>query len=128
METGKLIVAKKVKNPPPCKEIMEAINEARDGKFIPDRELDELTKALGNKEKTGRVRGLGPDYTWLIGFPEAIETYRSRERGKKRREEALLEQHESQLHEIWSIVRNQQTQLEELRGQGGLIMSSKILS
>ena len=118
MATGNLVPAKKVKNPPPCEAIVEAIKEAQDGKFIPDREMDELTKALGNKEKGGRVRGLGPHYNWLIGFPEAVETYRSRERGKKRKEEALLEQHESQLHEIWSIVRDQQTQLNKMRGQG----------
>ena len=98
---------------------MEAFKEAQDGKFIPDREMDELTKALGNKEKGGWVRGLGPHYNWLIGFPEAVETYRSRERGKKRKEEVLLEHHQSQLSELYSIVRNQQTQLDEIRGQGG---------
>ena len=51
------------------------------------------------------------------GLPRA-GPLRSRERGKKRKEEALLEQHESQLQDIWSIVRDQQMQLNEMRGQG----------
>ena len=39
-------------------------------KFRPDREKDLLTKVLGNDERGGRVRGLGPSYTWEMGFPK----------------------------------------------------------
>ena len=37
----------------PQKAIVEAIDEVQKGKFIPDREKDVLTKALGNPEKPG---------------------------------------------------------------------------
>jgi hypothetical protein len=51
-------------------------------KFVPDRENDLLTLVLGNPEKGGRTRGLGPSYSWKIGFTSDIETYRSRARAK----------------------------------------------
>ena len=37
----------------PHKELVEAIKEVEEGKFQPDRENDELTKALKNKEHSG---------------------------------------------------------------------------
>ena len=86
METGQIKVVEKAKVSPPTQTLVEAIAEARAGKFISDRENDELTKALGNKEKSGRTRGKGPHYGWLDGFPEEQDTYRSRERAKRRRE------------------------------------------
>ena len=55
--------------------------------FIPDRENDELTKALGNPEKSGRTRGFGPDVRWKIGLPEDRQYYRRRATAKKRREQ-----------------------------------------
>jgi hypothetical protein len=48
--------------------------------FKPDRENDELTKALKNKEHTGRTRGLGSAIPWRSRFAEDSQTYRSRER------------------------------------------------
>jgi hypothetical protein len=38
-------------------------------KFVPDRENDLLMLVLGNPEKGGRTRGLGPSYPWSLGFP-----------------------------------------------------------
>ena len=55
METGELIIDEKKEIPIPQKAIVEAIGEVQEGKFIPDRENDELTKALGNPEKGGRA-------------------------------------------------------------------------
>ena len=66
--------------------IVETIAEVQLGKFIPDRERDELTKALKNPEKGGRTRGFGPDVAWKIGLPGDHESYRSRARAKKRKE------------------------------------------
>ena len=37
----------------PITKLREAINEVREGKFVPDRENDELTRALGNPEHPG---------------------------------------------------------------------------
>jgi hypothetical protein len=66
---------------------VKAVQEVQEGKFIPDRERDVRTKALGNVEHTGRTRGLGDKYPWSIGFAEDVDSYRKRERGKKRKEE-----------------------------------------
>ena len=105
----------------PQKAIVEAIIEVQEGKFILDKERDELTKAPKNPEKPGRTRGFGPDVPWKIGFPEDRQSYRSRARAKKRREqeeEDRLNNLEKQNEEILAIVKNQQKQIEELREQG----------
>ena len=39
--------------------LLVAIEEARMGVFTPNRENDELTRALGNPEHPGRTRGKG---------------------------------------------------------------------
>ena len=67
----------KIKNSIPQNFFVEAIAEVQEGKFIPDRENDELTKALENPEKPGRTRGFGPSVPWKIGFLEDHESYRS---------------------------------------------------
>ena len=48
METGDLIVDEKKETPIPRKQILDALADAREGKFIPDRENDELTKVCYN--------------------------------------------------------------------------------
>ena len=89
MQTGNLI-AKKDQIVEPLKALRTAIKETKEGLFKPDREKDELTKALGNDEHGGRVRGFGPNVSWKLGFPEAhkgeegAEAYRSRARAKRR--------------------------------------------
>ena len=49
--------------------ILVAIEEARTGVFHPNRENDELTRALGNPEHLGRTRGKGL-IPWYGGFSE----------------------------------------------------------
>ena len=58
------------------------IKEALEGTFIPDRENDELTAALGNPERPGRTRGMPGSVPWKVGFPGA-GGYKSRERKRK---------------------------------------------
>jgi len=121
METGELAVDEKKTIAVAKKAIVEAIDDAQKGKFIADRENDELTVALGNKEKPGRTRGLGADTPWKLGFPEDIESYRSRERARKRKEqeeEDRLKKLEREQEKIIGIVRDQQKQLDEFRSQG----------
>jgi hypothetical protein len=67
----------------PHKKFVEAIQEVQEGKFQPDRENDELTKALKNKKHPRRRRGFGPSVPWRIGFSGDDEVYRSRSRSKK---------------------------------------------
>ena len=61
--------------------------------FVPDREKDELTMALGNPEHPGRTRGTPGSIPWKVGFSDAGR-YKTHRRRKK------LEQGELQaLHE-----------------------------
>jgi hypothetical protein len=77
--------------------------------FKPDRENDELTKALGNKEHTRRTRGLGSVIPWRSGFAEESQTYRSRERANKRKaqEKATwiesIERQHAELRELYLL-------------------------
>ena len=119
MENGELILDET--NLVPKEAIEKAIALVNKGEFVVDRENDELTKALGNPEKSGRARGYGPDYTWFLAFSECNESYRSRERAKKRKEQeekTRLSKLEESQEELLAIVKNQQLQLDELRGTG----------
>jgi hypothetical protein len=104
--TGKL-VQKKKQIAEPLGELVKTITEVQEGTFKPDRENDELTKALKNKEHTGRTRCLGSAIPWRSGFTEDSQTYRSRERAKKRKaqEEATwiesLERQQAELREMY---------------------------
>ena len=62
--------------------LLVAIQDARTGKYKPDRENDELTRALNNPEHPGRTRGKGLA-PWVEGFAEWNEIYRSRKRKRK---------------------------------------------
>jgi hypothetical protein len=59
------------------KDLVEAIKEVQEGKFHPDIENDELTKALNNKEHRGRTQGFGAAVLWRTGFSGDEDTYRS---------------------------------------------------
>ena len=80
--TGKCVFTKKILETP-IAALKQAVADVRDGKFHPDREKDELSRALGNKEHKGRSRGVPGSPSWLVGFPESSDTYRSRERAKR---------------------------------------------
>ena len=61
--------------------ILVAIEEARSGVFEPNRENDELTRALGNPEHPERTRGMGA-IPWYEGFSDWNTDYRTRARKK----------------------------------------------
>ena len=86
-------------------EIMEVTQTiqglAKEGSLEPDRENDLLTKALGNKEHSGRTRGIGSKVGWKHGFPEAAG-YRSRDRYKKTLEEQIQEHVKFQFEKMWN--------------------------
>src|SRR3954467_15292063 len=60
-------------------DILVAIEEARTGVFQPNRENDELTRALKNPEHPGRTRGKGA-IPWYEGFSKWNADYRTRAR------------------------------------------------
>nr|AAV85757.1 hypothetical protein [Oryza sativa Japonica Group]ABA92823.1 transposon protein, putative, CACTA, En/Spm sub-class [Oryza sativa Japonica Group] len=48
--------------------------------FVPDRDWDELTYALGKPEHSGRVRGVSSKTSWKDGFKQDAHTYKKRDR------------------------------------------------
>lgn len=61
--------------------LVELIKMSAEGTFVPDRERDELSAAIGTKERGGRCRGKGV-VPWKVAWREHIDTYRSRQRTK----------------------------------------------
>ena len=55
----------------PVTKLKHYIDAAQQGTFVPDRENDELTMALGNPEHPGRTRGTPGSVPWKAGFPDA---------------------------------------------------------
>ena len=55
----------------PVTRLKEYIEKAQQGTFVPDKENDELTMALGNPEHPGRTRGTPGSVPWKAGFPDA---------------------------------------------------------
>ena len=70
--------------------LLDIIRKSERGEFIPDRDRDELTYALGNKEHPGRTRGIGV-IPWKHGFKDDISSYRSRKRKKAEVEDRMRE-------------------------------------
>ena len=77
----------------PVKKIQHYIDAAQQGTFVPDRENDELTMALGNPEHPGRTRGTPGSVPWKAGFPDA-GGYKSQERRKKVEQIQIQKLHE----------------------------------
>ncbi|WVZ97555.1 hypothetical protein U9M48_043081, partial [Paspalum notatum var. saurae] len=72
---GTLIFSDKIKRA--AERLVKAIDKSSKGEFVPEREKDELTWALENREHPGRTRGLG-NVIWKVGFPEDRGSYRKR--------------------------------------------------
>src|SRR3954468_20155259 len=79
-KTGEVIIKASLKGAD--QEILNAIAAAKKVDFIPERENDELTRALKNPEHPGRTRGVGI-VPWYEGFAEYQDSYKSRARKKK---------------------------------------------
>jgi hypothetical protein len=87
-ETGKCVFTRKMLETP-IANLKKAMKEIMDGTFIPDREKDDLSRALGNKEHWGRARGIIGSPPWIHAFPDDIDTYRSRGRTTKEQKDRL---------------------------------------
>ena len=79
------LVSKKASLKGAEQKLLDAIEDARKGVFTPNRENDELTRALGNPEHPGRTRGMGV-IPWYEGFSDWNDDYRSRARKKMEEE------------------------------------------
>ena len=104
-ETGDCLFTKE-HGPDPIEALREVWKEVTEGRFHPNREKDELSRALKNPEHSGRTRGTVGSVPWILGFPKDVGTYRSRSRKKKEiadraqwMENKLL-QHEKEIAEL----------------------------
>jgi hypothetical protein len=61
------------------------------GLFVPDREKDMLTAAIGTLEHPGRVRGISSTLPWGKAFREHRSSYKKRDRYKKKLEDKMRE-------------------------------------
>jgi len=89
--------------------LLEIIKKAEAGEFIPDRDRDELTWALGNKEHPGRTRGVGTSVSWKYAFKEDSASYRSRKRKKT--------EQETRMRELEETVAAQGARIQEMEGE-----------
>ena len=105
--TGKVKIKASLKGAD--QEILNAIVDARNGTFIPDRENDELTRALKNPEHPGRTRGVGV-VPWYEGFAEYKDTYKSRARKKKQEADRLSKLENDMKEIVEQLSRSQQQQ------------------
>ena len=111
--------------------ILVAIEEARSGVFQPNRENDELTRALGNPEHPGRTQGKGA-ILWYEGFSDWNTDYRTRARKKiaeekkrkmeeeqRKRDYERLQGLEASQAELAVKFQQQQEQIDSLSQQRG---------
>jgi hypothetical protein len=79
-------------------ELMNKIEDVKAGRLKVDREMDELTMALGNPEHPGRCRGYGV-VLWKYAFKGNLDSYTSRKRRKEREEDHWRQMMEQRLKE-----------------------------
>ena len=72
----------------PIEDIRDAVRDIEAGRFIPDREDDELTHALKNKEHPGRARGTPGSMCWKVAFPSESKKYPDKSHKRRKEREA----------------------------------------
>jgi hypothetical protein len=77
---------------------MNKIEDVKAGRLNVDREMDELTMALGNPEHRGRCRGYRV-VPWKYAFKGNLDSYRSCKRRKEREEDHWRQMMEQRLKE-----------------------------
>jgi hypothetical protein len=64
---------------------MKIVEDVKAGRLKVDREMDELTLALGNPKHLGRYRGYEV-VQWKYSFKRNLDNYKSRKRRRKHEE------------------------------------------
>ena len=86
---GKAIYNQRHKdNPLPIEDIRRAVQDIEERRFVPDRENDELTRALANDEHKGRERGLPGSPPWMLVFSEERKRFPDRSHQRRKEKEA----------------------------------------
>jgi hypothetical protein len=94
---GKCVYTKKHdEDPLPIDALRSASKDVKEGRFHPEREKDELTRALGNDEHPGQTRTTPGSKPWKLGFPVERKKFPDRSRQRRKEREAgrmsLIEQ------------------------------------
>jgi hypothetical protein len=79
-------------------ELMNKTEDVKAGRLKVDKEMDELTMALGNPEHPGPCKGYGV-VPWKYAFKGNLDSYKSRKRRKEREEEHWRQMMEQRLKE-----------------------------
>lgn len=79
-ESGKVTYGKRIEEA--HQRLMHILNEKAKGSFVPEREKDELSYAIGTVERGGRTRGLSGNIPWKYGFLEDKDSWRTLKRRK----------------------------------------------
>src|SRR5438128_6659276 len=91
--------------------LVEIHAQATQGSFVPDRENDVLTKALGTKKHPGWTQGFGSKVPWKKGFPNDLHKYKSRKNAEQRRREEFKAAFEKMYEEKKRKEREEQENL-----------------
>jgi hypothetical protein len=94
---GKCIYTKKHdEDPLPMDALRSASKDVEEGRFHPEREKDELPRALGNDEHPERTRITPGSKPWKFGFPVKRQKFPDRSHQRRKEREA---NHMSQIEE-----------------------------
>src|SRR3954466_390477 len=72
----------------PIEDIRDAVRDIEAGRFIPDRDNDELTRALKKKDHPGRARGTPGSKCWKLAFPSESKKYPDKSHQRRKEREA----------------------------------------
>ena len=100
------------------------------GTFVPDRDDDFLSQALGTKEHPGRARGVGL-VPWQIAFKNDKSTYRSRGRNNAKKIASVREQLSAMFEAKWkekevALTATYQAQIEAEQVSRGNFSSKRV--
>src|SRR6185312_15195792 len=83
------------------RDLLDAIAETQQGTFHPQRENDELTRALKNPEHAGRARGIGV-VPWKVAWA-GDSSYKTHRKSKAEQEEKLCAMQEEMTRKVASL-------------------------
>jgi len=88
-----------------------ALAEAqRKGEFVPNRDKDMLSEALGTKEHGGRIRGMSKHLSFKDGFSNDRQRYRRHDRYKDEIKEAAEKALEARFNYYFAVAFAEQQQ------------------
>jgi hypothetical protein len=72
--------------------LQQIVQNEKTGEFVPRRQHDELTEALGTAEHSDRVRGQSCGTNWKVGFPQEAQSYKKRDAYKAKMRQEITDQ------------------------------------